>query len=102
MKRFLTMTAIVFSAIVFSVVAPFSAHAGYILSLEQVGGNVVGTGSGSIDLADLAFYASGYDLALFDPDLTIIIVGSSTPNPGSRSTATSNLNCTPKQNGGAW
>jgi hypothetical protein len=81
MKRFLKMTATVFSAIVFSVSAPFSVHAGYILSLEQVGANVVATGSGSIDLADLAFYASGYDLALFDPDLTIVFVGSSTPNP---------------------
>src|SRR5690242_4936841 len=35
------------------------AQAGYVVTLQQVGPNVVATGSGAIDLSGLAFYQSG-------------------------------------------
>src|SRR5947207_11741893 len=34
------------------------AQAGYIVTLQQVGGNVVATGSGAIDLTGLTFFQS--------------------------------------------
>jgi hypothetical protein len=70
-------------AIVLALIVPLSAHAAYILTLDQVGNNVIATGGGSIDLADLAFFSSGFDVALLDPDLTIIIAGSAASTPDS-------------------
>lgn len=52
------------------------AQAGYIVNLEQVGANVVATGSGALDLTDLTlFYTSGSDLAFISPTTGTIITG---------------------------
>lgn len=52
------------------------AQAGYVVTLAQEGSNVVATGSGTIDLADLIFVGSGNgDEAGVSGGLGIIVVG---------------------------
>jgi hypothetical protein len=52
------------------------AQAGYVVTLAQEGSNVVATGSGTIDLADLIFVGSGSgDEAGVSGGLGIIVVG---------------------------
>ena len=41
-----------------------AAHAGYIVSLQQVGPNVVATGSGTLDLTGLTFGGAGVGVKL--------------------------------------
>jgi hypothetical protein len=55
------MSFLAFACALVSVTSLFSvqpAHAGYIVTLQQVGPDVVGTGSGPIDLTGLSFVAS--------------------------------------------
>ena len=54
------------------------AKAAYIVNLEQVGSNVVATGSGSIDTADLSFgglWPSGGNYAQVVPVIAFIVTG---------------------------
>jgi PEP-CTERM motif len=51
------------------------AQAGYVVTLEQVGSNVVATGSGPIDLTGLNFVGSGANVAFMFPALGAIITG---------------------------
>ena len=82
MKHFMKMIAIVFS-----IMTPLSAHAAYILSLgasrKQRDHAWKQAVAQSTWLLIWHFPGSGFDLALFDPDLTIIIVkpGSSAISP---------------------
>ncbi len=50
--------AIAIGLAVFTQISP-PAHATYIATLDQVGSNVVGTGSGSLDITNLTLLASG-------------------------------------------
>jgi PEP-CTERM motif len=53
-----------------------SAQAGYVLTLEEVGSNVVATGSGSIDLSGLNFALSGQHVfPQMSPGLSEIFTG---------------------------
>jgi PEP-CTERM motif len=52
-----------------------SAQAGYVVTLEEVGSNVVATGSGPIDLTGLNFVGSGINVAFIVPDFATIITG---------------------------
>jgi len=56
-----------------------SAEAGYVVTLQQVGGDVVATGSGPIDLTDLIFAASGFVAAGIVPNLGIVGTGPASP-----------------------
>src|ERR1019366_6569898 len=47
----------------------------YIVTLEQVGSNVVATGSGSIDTTDLTFIGSGVNQRVIQPAFAFIAVG---------------------------
>jgi hypothetical protein len=47
------------------------AQAGYTVTLEQVGSDVVATGSGTIDLAGLSFVMSGGTAAQIEPDAAV-------------------------------
>jgi hypothetical protein len=60
---------------------PLPAHAAYIVTLEQVGSNVVATGSGSIDTTDLSFSASGFSPAGIIPNNGTISTGSKSLDP---------------------
>lgn len=51
------------------------AEAGYIVSLAQVGSNVVATGSGTINLSGLTFFASTSDSVVISPDGGYITLG---------------------------
>lgn len=51
------------------------AHAGYVVTLTQQGSNVVATGSGSLDLTDLSFFASGTAVAGIEPNTADITTG---------------------------
>jgi hypothetical protein len=52
-----------------------NARAGYIVTLEQVGSDVVATGSGSIDLTGLTYVITDLNSSLLHPSLAIIAVG---------------------------
>jgi hypothetical protein len=43
------------------------ARADFIVTMTQVGSNVVATGSGEIDLTGLSFFSGGFDTAIMDP-----------------------------------
>src|SRR6266487_5022599 len=51
------------------------AQAGYIVTLEQVGPDVVATGSGAIDLTDLTLQFHGFELSRVFPIKGIIVTG---------------------------
>jgi hypothetical protein len=56
------------------------AQAAYIVTLAQVGSNVVSTGSGTIDLAGLSFFGSDDTAtALMDPGGGAIVTGPASP-----------------------
>ena len=55
-------------------VAP-AAQAGYIVTLEQVGSNVVATGSGAIDLTGLPVIGQGDSLSAIAPVVAVITTG---------------------------
>jgi hypothetical protein len=52
-----------------------SAQAGYVVTLEEVGSNVVATGSGPIDLTGLTFLSSGNSQAFIVPARALTITG---------------------------
>ena len=51
------------------------ADAGFTLTIDQVGSNVVATGRGTIDTSDLYFGESGQSLAFIEPDSGEFAVG---------------------------
>jgi hypothetical protein len=55
-------------------IAP-SAQAGYIVTLKQVGSNVVATGSGAINLTGLTFNEISFGPALVQPNIGEILTG---------------------------
>jgi hypothetical protein len=56
-------------------------QSGYIVTLEQVGSNVVATGSGTIDLAGLRFRTTGGDVAVIAPSVGGMVTGPASPDP---------------------
>src|SRR5205823_6932462 len=51
------------------------AQAGYAVTLQQVGPDVVATGSGAIDLTGLSYFSDEYDVAEIWPSVAVIITG---------------------------
>jgi hypothetical protein len=81
-KRLVVAAALGVAMLIGSGLSVPSAQAGYIVTLEQVGSNVVATGSGTIDLADLHFDAHfGGNPAEIAPNVGTIITGPTTPQP---------------------
>ena len=56
-----------------------TAQAGYIVTLQEVGPDVVGIGAGPIDFSGLTPGSTGTPPAQLDPGLAIIVTGSSIP-----------------------
>jgi hypothetical protein len=71
--KWLAGSAAVGAAILISSGLP--ATAAYIVTLEQVGSDVVATGSGTIDLASLSFSFTGTALGLINPIGGTIVTG---------------------------
>ena len=73
-------TAIVLAALALMFASGLSvrqAQADYLVTLQQVGPNVVATGSGSIDLSGLSFEATNFGVAgLLSPNTGAVLVGS--------------------------
>jgi hypothetical protein len=59
------------------------ARAGYDVTLEQVGSDVVASGSGSIDTAGLVFVEVAEDEAQIRPFIALLITGPTGPTPDS-------------------
>ena len=59
-------------------VAAAPANAAFTLYLQQVGSDVVATGSGTIDTAGLTFFDNGGDTAAFEPDAAVASGGPTT------------------------
>ena len=78
LKTALSALALVGLVAEFALLAP--AQAAYVVTLQQVGANVVATGSGTIDLTGLSFFGNG---ALFAPEISprigLILTGPSVP-----------------------
>jgi hypothetical protein len=55
------------------------AQAAYTVAVEQVGGNVLATGAGSINFTALAFYGDLIDPSLISASDGAVIVGPTTP-----------------------
>jgi len=72
--RFLFIPVLCAASALLLIVSP-AAHAGYIVTLNQVGPNVVATGSGAIDLTGLSFFESGSFPGLIAADTGTIITG---------------------------
>jgi hypothetical protein len=58
-----------------------SAHAGYVLTINQDGDNVVAAGSGTIDLAGLTFLGASSFSGYMNPPSASIITGPASPTP---------------------
>jgi len=56
------------------------AQAGYIVTLQQVGPNVVATGSGAIDLTGLTFYSNLGFNPVIQPNIALILTGTAFSN----------------------
>jgi hypothetical protein len=65
----------VLSAAASLIVIGSSAQAGYIVTLSQVGSNVVATGSGPIDLTGLSFFFPAAGNAFIAPQFGVIATG---------------------------
>jgi hypothetical protein len=61
-------------ALCLGVSAP-AAQAGYVVTLEQAGSDVVATGSGAIDLTGLAYYSLGEAFDAMEPSTGVIATG---------------------------
>jgi hypothetical protein len=72
-RGFLASVAIAIAAMLIGFVPP--AHADYILTVSQVGSNVVATGSGTIDLAGLTFNTTLSSGPLLNPSSGIAYAG---------------------------
>src|SRR3989440_4829136 len=60
--------SLMFTAVTTSLFCVRPAHAGYIVTLKQVGfDTVVATGSGALDLTGLTFQTGGFGGSLIDP-----------------------------------
>jgi hypothetical protein len=66
-------------AILMMTVVVLPTQAGYIVTLEQVGSNVVATGTGAIDLSGLTFFGVGSSLAFVAPISGNIFTGPEPP-----------------------
>jgi VPDSG-CTERM motif len=69
--------SLMFTAVTASLLSIRSAQANYIVTLQQVGPNVVATGSGAFDLTGLPVKARGSSQPLIQPFLGNIVTGSS-------------------------
>ena len=69
--------SLMFTAVTASLFSTRPAQANYIVTLQQVGPNVVATGSGAFDLTGLAVKARGSSPTLIEPFLGNIVTGSS-------------------------
>lgn len=58
------------------------AQAGYVVTLEQVGSNVVATGSGPLDLTGLIFLSTGSVMSRINPSAGNIVIGPTTGPAG--------------------
>jgi len=68
-------TATTVPAVIMCGISVRSTQAGYIATVQQVGPNVVATGSGAIDLTGLSFFESGSFPGLIAADTGTIITG---------------------------
>jgi hypothetical protein len=75
----LTLAAIrcslMFTAVTASLFSTWTAQANYIVRLQQVGPNVVATGSGAFDLTGLTVHPRGFSTTLIKPFLGNIVTG---------------------------
>ena len=62
-------------ALAISTLVGASAQAGYVVTLEEVGSNVVATGSGPLDLTGLSFFETFQAQASVEPFVGGIITG---------------------------
>ena len=69
--------SLIFTAVTASLFSVRPAEANYIVTLQQVGPNVVATGSGAFDLTGLPVHARGFSPTLIEPFLGNIVTGSS-------------------------
>src|SRR5436190_19510912 len=69
--------SLMFTAVTASLFSVRPAQANYIVTLQQVGPNVVATGSGAFDLTGLAVKARGCSQTVIRPFLGNIVTGSS-------------------------
>ncbi len=73
-RRFLVAIAIAIPVMLLGFVSP--AHADFVETVNQVGSNVVATGSGTFDLAALTLVGSGaISAAHIQPDSAILVSG---------------------------
>jgi hypothetical protein len=59
-----------------------SAQAGFVVTLEQQGSNVVASGSGTLDVTDLTFGTTGTTQALIFPSDAVIFTGPASTTAG--------------------
>jgi hypothetical protein len=69
--------SLMFTAVTASLFSVRPAQAGYIVTLQEVGSNVVATGSGAIDLTGLTFEGQAFVATAIVPDFGIITTGAS-------------------------
>jgi hypothetical protein len=69
--------SLMFTAVTASLFSIRPAQANYIVTLKQMGANVVATGSGAFDLTGLPMKVGGFSEALIQPYLGNIVTGSS-------------------------
>jgi hypothetical protein len=73
--RIPSLIALLCAAIAIWLIVGPPAQARYIVTLREVGPNVVATGSGTIDLTGLTFLGSGLYRAEIVPSLGFIVTG---------------------------
>jgi hypothetical protein len=52
-----------------------TAHAAYVVTLEEVGSDVIASGSGTIDTTDLDLFSTGFSNANLDPSTAVVQTG---------------------------
>jgi hypothetical protein len=77
MKKLKATLAFFIPCILFGATATANASP-YVVTLEEVGSNVVASGSGDIDLTGLTYSFTGYNVPYMDPSVALIYTGSST------------------------
>ena len=81
LKLFQRAVAAALAIVIASGLSVRSAQAGYIVTLEQVGPNVVATGSGAFDLTGLFFFFNASILSQIGPPAALIYTGPTTVQP---------------------
>jgi hypothetical protein len=81
LKLFQPAVAAALAIVIASGLSVRSAQAGYIVTLEQVGPNVVATGSGVFDLTGLFFFFNASVLSQIGPSAALIYTGPTTVQP---------------------